>query len=181
MRARSQLVVLRCCLVLPPRAPPPVRRCGVSRLRFVAHLPEKEGNLLPSLTRSRRTAADPFLLFLRLLRLLRCCACCCSSSSSSLLLLLLACCAACLPLSRRPAARVCVCCAVRPCSITGRSVIPKSCSVHRLKENIDLFDFELTAEEIVRVAAVLPGADRRATRVSVCTVLLLCYYCIIIG
>ena len=37
----------------------------------------------------------------------------------------------------------------------GRSVIPKSSKVHRLQENIDIFDFELTAEDIVRHSVCL--------------------------
>jgi len=39
---------------------------------------------------------------------------------------------------------------LRGYGVTGQSVIPKSCKVHRLKENIDIFDFELDEADMVR-------------------------------
>src|SRR3954452_1485359 len=39
----------------------------------------------------------------------------------------------------------------------GRSVIPKSTKAHRIAENIDVFDFELTADELVAIDALDTG------------------------
>jgi diketogulonate reductase-like aldo/keto reductase len=41
----------------------------------------------------------------------------------------------------------------------GRSVIPKSTKPHRIAENIDVFDFELTAEEMAAIDAL--DTDKR--------------------
>ncbi len=38
----------------------------------------------------------------------------------------------------------------------GRSGIPKSTRAHRIAENIDVFDFDLTAEELAAVAPSTP-------------------------
>ena len=42
----------------------------------------------------------------------------------------------------------------------GVVVIPKSVRIDRMKENIDVFDFELTAEEMDRIAALDAGASQ---------------------
>lgn len=39
----------------------------------------------------------------------------------------------------------------------GRSVIPKSTKAHRIAENIDVFDFELTADEVAAIDALDTG------------------------
>ena len=52
----------------------------------------------------------------------------------------------------------------------GRSAIPKSTKPHRIAENFDIFDFELTADEIDAIngldtdSARWPGTDRRHAR-----------------
>lgn len=40
---------------------------------------------------------------------------------------------------------------------SGIAVIPKSCHIRRIRENIDIFDFELTAEEMNALAALDKG------------------------
>jgi diketogulonate reductase-like aldo/keto reductase len=42
----------------------------------------------------------------------------------------------------------------------GRSVIPKSTKPHRIAENLDVFDFDLTADELAAIDAL--DTDRRA-------------------
>jgi diketogulonate reductase-like aldo/keto reductase len=39
----------------------------------------------------------------------------------------------------------------------GRSVIPKSTKPHRIAENLDVFDFDLTADELAAIDALDTG------------------------
>jgi len=41
----------------------------------------------------------------------------------------------------------------------GRSVIPKSTKPHRIAENLDVFDFDLTGDELVAIDAL--DSDQR--------------------
>jgi diketogulonate reductase-like aldo/keto reductase len=43
----------------------------------------------------------------------------------------------------------------RTCPAEGRSAIPKSIKPHRIKENLDVFDVELTGEQL----AAIDGLD----------------------
>jgi diketogulonate reductase-like aldo/keto reductase len=46
------------------------------------------------------------------------------------------------------------------------AVIPKSTNIERLRQNIDLFDFELTAEELKRLTALDQGSEGRTFTAS---------------
>src|SRR3954464_1492949 len=54
----------------------------------------------------------------------------------------------------------------------GRSVIPKSTKAHRIAENIDVFDFELSGDEMAAIDALETGRrggpepDRKSTRLN---------------
>jgi 2,5-diketo-D-gluconate reductase A len=43
----------------------------------------------------------------------------------------------------------------------GHAVIPKSCHLERMVDNLDLFDFELSPEEVTAIDALDRGADGR--------------------